>query len=190
MTTSTTAPRPPAPSITDINAMTNLETWETTTASSVVVNRYTRGGGEKGTLVGGKPGQRIQVTTAEREELNEERAAAPDTDIFRNGFLRPVRNVPAEVLERFESETKEQGGLTVEDMMAILEMKGATFKTRVDKLNEAALRRLASLAPEADATASQLQVIEDALEKYKVTIRQTETDKALRAGPDGGSGAD
>lgn len=180
MTTARVAPAPQ-----DINPLTNQETWETTTASSCSVNRYSRGGGEKAVLVGGKPGQRVQVTTAEREELNEERAASPDSDIFRNGFLRPVRSVPADVMQRFESETKEQGGLTVEEMMTILDSKGAPFKARVDRLNEAALRRLSDLAPEADATASQLAVIEDALEKFRVSIRQTETDKALRAGPDG-----
>lgn len=176
----TTTPAAPV-----LNPLTNIETWETTTASQVVVNRYSRGGGEKGTIAGGQPGQRVQVTTAEREELNEERSASADTDIFRNGFLRPVRNVPEDVMDRFQTETKEQGGLTVEEMMEILDLKGAPFNKRVGALNEAALRRLHQLAPEADAAASQLAAIDEALEKFKVTIRQTETDRALRAGPDG-----
>lgn len=179
-----------APPMETINPQTNLETWETTTASQVAVNRYTRGGGERSTVSGGKPGMRLQVTTAEREELNEERAADANTDIFRNGFLRPVRNVPAEIVERFEGETKDKGGLTVEEMMALLDLKGVEFSKRVGKLNEAALRRLQALAPEADASTTQVDTINKALERFKVTIRETETDRALRSGPDGGSGAD
>ncbi len=88
----------------------NIETWETTTNSQCAINRYDKRGGEKAIVVGGQAGKRAQVTTSEREELNEERAATPELDIFRNGYLRPVRNVPQDVLDRFETETKQYNG--------------------------------------------------------------------------------
>lgn len=172
--------------ITDINTTTNVETWETTTESQVSVNRYDRRGHEKATVVGGRVGQRVQVTTAEREELNEERCANPAQDIFKNGFLRPIRNVPDEVMERFENETKPHGGLTVEEIVDSLEnKKGNAFKAWVNGLNEATLRQVAKLAPEADATASQLAAIEDALENFRVRLRETQADRELRSAPKG-----
>lgn len=170
----------------DINATTNVETWETTTDSQVSVNRYDRRGGEKAVVAGGRTGQRVQVTTAEREELNEERVTDAKYDIFKNGMLRPVRNVPDEVKERFESETKPHGGLTVAEIVDALESKkGNAFKAWVNNLNEATLRQVAKLAPEADATASQLTAIEDALENFRVRLRETQADKELRAEPRG-----
>lgn len=166
----------------EINAMTNIETWETTTESQVSVNRYDKRGGEKAVVAGGRVGQRVQVSTAEREELNEERCSDPKLDIFRNGFLRPVRNIPDEVKERFEKETKPSGGLTVAEIVEALETKkGNAFKTFVNGLNEATLRQVARIAPEADATASQLKAIEEALDGFRVTIRETEADRQLRA---------
>jgi len=174
------------PKLADINAMTNIETWETTTESQVSVNRYDKRGGEKATVVGGRVGQRVQVSTAEREELNEERCSSSALDIFKNGFLRPVRNVPDEIKERFETETKPSGGLTVDEIVEALDTKkGNAFKVWVNALSEATLRQVARIAPEADATASQLKAIEEALENFRVTIRQTEADKALRAEPQG-----
>lgn len=172
------------PKLADINATTNIETWETTTESQVVVNRYDTRGGEKGTVAGQRVGVRVQVTTAEREELNEERCSNPKQDIFRNGQLRPVRNVPDEIMERFEHETKPMGGLTVEEIVDALENKrGNAFKVWVNKLNEPTLRQVAKLAPEADATASQLDAITEALESFRIRLRETEADKALRAEP-------
>lgn len=161
-----------------------VETWETTTESHVVVNRYDRRGGEKGAVVGGVVGKRVQVTTAEREELNEERAATVALDPFRNGYLRPVRNVPEDVMTRFNEETKAVGGMTTEELVAALESKkGQPFRVFVGKLNEATLRRLATIAPEADASASQLQAIEEALGRFKVTLNVTEADRLVRADP-------
>jgi len=171
-------------SITDVNAMTNVETWETTTESQVSVNRYDKRGGEKAVCIGGRVGQRVQVTTAEREELNEERCSSANLDIFRNGYLRPVRNVPDEVKQRFEQETKPSGGLTVEEIVNALDQKkGSAFKTWVNGLNEATLRQVARIAPEADATASQLKAIEEALEEFRVRLNETAADRALRAEP-------
>lgn len=171
------------PTTAELNATTNVETWETTTHSQVAVNRYDKRGGEKATVVGGEPGKRVQVTTAEREELNEERCASREWDPFQNGFLRPVRGVPDEVKSRFETETKVEGGLTTEELMALLEQTGNAFKVKVERLNEATLRRLATLAPEADAKASQLEAISTAMEKFQVTLRETEAEKQLRSGP-------
>lgn len=169
-----------------VNAMTNIETWETTTDSQVAVNRYDKRGGEKATVVGGRTGSRVQVTTAEREELNEERSATEALDPFRNGFLRPVRSVPTDVKDRFEKETKRSGGLSVEEIVAALESKkGNAFVAWVNALNEATLRQVAKLAPEADAVASQITAIETALEKFRVSLRETEADKIVRAVPAG-----
>ena len=171
------------PTTTEINATTNVETWETTTHSQVAVNRYDRKGGEKATVVGGEPGKRVQVTTAEREELNEERSANEKLDPFKNGFLRPIRSVPDEVKQRFETETKPNGGQSTEELMELLGKTGNAFKVAVERLNEPTLRRLQVLAPEADAKASQIEAIETAMEKYKVTLRETDAEKQLRAGP-------
>lgn len=167
-------------------ATAQMETWETTSASQVVVNRYDKRGGEKGVVVGGQPGKRIQLTTEEREGLNEEMAADPGQDIFQNGMLRPVRGVPEDIVMRFETQTKVHGGLNVEELLGLLETKtGNEFKNAVDALSEATLRRLADLAPEADATSSQMQAIEEALAKFKVQIRETEADRINRSGPSG-----
>lgn len=171
---------------TEINPLTNVETWETTTESQVAVNRYDKRGGEKATVVGGRVGMRVQVTTAEREELNEERCANDHQDPFRNGFLRPVRQVPADVKDRFENETKKSGGLTIEEIVEALDSKkGNAFRSWVEGLNEATLRQVAKLAPEADAVSSQIQAIEETLEKFRVSLRETEADKLVRAAPAG-----
>lgn len=163
---------------------TRIETWETMTDSVVALNLYDRRGGERSRVFGGRVGQQVQLRTDEREELNEERVIDKANDPFRNGFLRPVRNVPADVMTRFEVETKPHGGLTAEEMYeAIAERKGGDFVTWVDGLNEAALHRLEAVAKEADAQASQLEAIAAAKERFAVQLNETQADRLLKADP-------
>lgn len=164
-----------------------LETWETTTHSMVAVNRYDRRGGERAHVVGGEPGRRVQVTSGEREDLNEERSANAEQDPFRNGMLRPVRGVPDEIVARFETETKPRGGLSLEEIVDALETKKAKdFEVWVDQLTEATLRQVAETAPAVDASASQLKTIETALERFGHNrLRETDADRQLRSTPTG-----
>lgn len=167
----------------------NVETWETTTNSVVQINRFDARGGTKADVVGGRTGMRLRVTHEEREELNEDVAASAAMCVFRNGTLRPLNNVPDEVMQRFQDETLRHGGHTAEQLVDALEKRGDTFVTWVDGLNEATLRRLKEIAEAADATASQMNAIDRALSKFQISgpegsaARQTTADRIVHADP-------
>lgn len=164
-------------------AKADLETWETTTSSVHSVNRYNARGDVTGKHFGGRPGMKIQLTSDERVDLNEELADPPQC-IFRNGFLRPIRGVPDEVVERFETVTKQHGGMSAEELIAALEtMDGEEFKAYLAPLSQATLHRFRELAEAADARASQIGAIDECLATMRPMLRETETDKMLRRDP-------
>lgn len=171
-----------------------METWETTTQSWCAVNVADAKGNTKAKMVGGRVGARVQLTHDEREELNEDVAADPAVDFFRNGFLRPVRGVPEDVMERFREETRPQGGLTAEEMLALFEKNGAPFHHAIKNLNEPALRSLREIAADADASTSQVAAIDEYLAKYVISgpdgkgARLTAADQQIRQQPAGVSG--
>lgn len=170
----------------------DLETWETTTSSVHSINRYNARGDITGKAIGGRPGMKVQLTPDERIDLNEEMAADSAQCIFRNGFLRPIRNCSDEVMERFENETKKTGGMSTEELVDALDSKdGPEFVAYVEKLNQATLIRFRELAEAADARASQMQAIDDRLATMRPRIRETSTEALLRRDPTmGGASTD
>jgi hypothetical protein len=163
----------------------DLETWATTTESVHSVNVYNGRGDKTSKVVGGRAGQRVQLTSDEREDLNEEVAANAAQCIFRNGFLRPVRGVPDDVMERFKTETEPHAGMDAEVLINALDtMDGDQLKAFVDELTPATLHRFRELAGAADARASQVAIIEERLNgDGRRQLRETATDKMLRQEP-------
>jgi hypothetical protein len=170
----------------------DLETWETTTASVHSINRYNARGDVTGKAFGGRSGMKVQLTADERVDLNEDLAADDTVCIFRNGFLRPVRGVPDDIVERFETVTKQHGGMSTEELINALDtLDGPEFGRYVGRLNQATLIRFQELAKAADARASQVEAIDERLATMRPRIRETETEKLLRRDPTmGGASTD
>ncbi len=184
-TASTTPPTPVQDESAPVGApgrrTDRLEVWETSSHAQVHVWKYDKRGGEVSVVVAGGGG-RIALSTEEREDLNEERAANAEMCVFHNGMLRPVRHVPADAVARFRGKDK-AGGHTTEELVAIFEKNGNPFVSAIRKLNEHSLRRVHALLEAGaieNASQAQVAVVTEAMEPYAPHLRQTAADRELQ----------
>lgn len=157
-----------------------LETWQSGVKGIVAVKKFDRRGELKDEVI--RAGQKFTITTEERI-FNQDRAANPDLDDFRNGRLIPVR-----LLDGTEDakEIASNPNLIGEGEMADL-LKGH-FKTLESKLksisNTVALQRFLAVAEQNDATIKQVAAIRERIEEVNpVTVVERESRPVGRIEP-------
>jgi len=148
-----------------IDAQT-METWESTTSGRVWLQTttYTRHGQPlvKDISVGpNKVGAKIKISTADRE-MNQEQVADERNDPFRNGLL-----VRVDKDQQQDPATQSSEAIPAKDLLAIFGKNGNAFHAAVNKLGEVPLRRLRAMADEIDATAKQVEYLDDRIQTYR-----------------------
>lgn len=137
-----------------VKAREGEEVWENTLRSDVWV-------GLPAVKVGGEPrsvllrqGQRLRLTTDERE-ITQSSRSSEKKDIFRNGVLR---RVDVDNHKEVDPEYQEGQALTDEDLVRFLEeKKGPGFKGALADLNDLNLRRLKDVVEDENSSATQSQ---------------------------------
>lgn len=100
-------------------------------------------------------GHQFKITTADREE-NQMRVYDDKLDPFRNGML-----VRIDADQQAEETTQSEHALSTDDLTKILEKHGQPFQSTVRALSELNARRLLALAHALDASAKQVEFLED-----------------------------
>lgn len=141
------------------------EIWETTTPGTVWVTVTDNRGKERQVKVGGKIGSRLRITSDDRE-VAEDRLMEVSASPFRNGMLVRIDAGAGDMKEEEDADYSQQ--LSTEELMAGFAKSGNAFHSFVGKLNEVNTRRMLELAPAIDASASQLNHLEEVVrEKYR-----------------------
>lgn len=136
-----------------------VETWENVGKGRVQVMKHDKRGGIRYELIRG--GQKFTLTSEERQ-MNMDRAANDDLDVFKNGFLTPVRLLDdAEDYIEIASNPNLIGESDLRDMFGL---QWKAFEAKVNDIsNVLTLSRLAELAGEdgINVSVKQMQVIND-----------------------------
>lgn len=148
------------------------EVWEVTTAGRIWLQQttYTRTGQPifKDISVGpNKIGAHLRISTDDRR-YNQEQVADTKNDVFRNGML-----VRVDVNQQLDEDTASPEALTTEDLLSIYAKNGKAFQTAVDKLSELPIRRLRDMADAVDASAKQVEYLDQVIfDRYKIGASQ------------------
>lgn len=151
-----------------------LETWETTTPGRVWVTTtsYTRHGQPvmKDISVGpNKVGAKLKISTADRE-MNQERVADPANDPFTNGLL-----VRLDADQNLTPATVSVDAVPTKNLLELFKKNGNAFHAAVDKLGEIPVRRLRELADQVDASAKQVEYLDEVITtKFRRSASQTD----------------
>lgn len=135
------------------------EVWQNMSKGRVSVLKFDRNGDTRHELIRG--GQKFNITTEERL-LNMDRAANDELDVFKNGFLTPVR-----LLEDSDDYTEIAANpnlLGESELEAMFDLHWKQFKASVEDItNMLTLNRLLEMAESDDinVTVKQHQVIKD-----------------------------
>lgn len=137
-----------------------FETWECQIRGTIYVKEMDK---PKVTKVRGK-GSKLRIKTVDRQ-LTQERITKKENDPFVNGSLLRIDDD-----QQKDPETASVNAKTDEELLKILNLKqAARFHKEIDELSEIAIRRLAILAKEADATVNQSESIKKMIwEKWGV----------------------
>lgn len=132
------------------------EVWRNETRGRIGVVKYDRRGELIHELVRG--GGVLSISTEERQ-LNQERAADEDLDVFSNGSFVPVKILDGtEDAKEIASNPNNKSETDLRDMFKLHWKK---FEAEVGEIkNMTTLERLRSIAQEGDATVRQVDVIE------------------------------
>lgn len=138
------------------------EVWQNMSKGRVSVLKFDRNGDTRHELIRG--GQKFNITTEERL-LNMDRAANDELDVFKNGFLTPVR-----LLEDSDDYTEIAANpnlLGESELEAMFDLHWKQFQAKVEEIsNVLTLERLLELAESDD---------------INVTVKQHQTLKARLA---------
>jgi len=141
------------------------ETWSNIGKGDVFILTYDHKGALRAVPI--RAGQSLTISIEERQ-LNQDRAASSDMDIFSNGRLAPMRLVDS--ADDYEEIASNPNHLTETDMLDILKSKGKTFSQRLDDItNVIALERMHELASDESLNVSMAQF--RALESRLAEIR-------------------
>lgn len=137
----------------------DLETWKNVAAGRVVLKQYNQRGELHDVLLAG--GKVVHLTPNERR-INQELAATDDLDVFKNGFLSPVKLLDD---EPDSAVLKANPNVMGEDeMVGLFKAHHKTFEKRIaDISSETVLRRLSDLGKAENATFKQLELISSRL---------------------------
>jgi|JI9StandDraft_1071089.scaffolds.fasta_scaffold01623_12 hypothetical protein len=123
------------------------ETWTNPGKGLVYILQFDAN--HKPTSKGVRPGHKITLTVEERQ-MNQDRAAAPDRDLFTNGSLVPLRLV--ESASDYAEIAANPNLLGESDMRELFKLKATTFKDRLDSIdNPILVARMIEIANEEDA---------------------------------------
>jgi len=129
------------------------ETWSNIGKGDVFILTYDHKGALRSVPI--RAGQSLTISVEERQ-LNQDRAASADMDIFSNGRLAPMRLVDS--ADDYEEIASNPNHLTETDMIDILKTKGKTFSQRLDDItNVIALERMHELASDESLNVSMAQ---------------------------------
>jgi light-regulated signal transduction histidine kinase (bacteriophytochrome) len=129
------------------------ETWSNIGKGDVFILTYDHKGALRSVPI--RAGQSLTISVEERQ-LNQDRAASADMDIFSNGRLAPMRLVDS--ADDYEEIASNPNHLTETDMLDILKTKGKTFSQKLDDItNVIALERMHELASDESLNVSMAQ---------------------------------
>lgn len=132
------------------------ETWKNASRGRVAVLKYNNKGDLEHELV--RSGGRVILTPDERF-VNQERAVSDEVDVFKNGFLVPVKLVDG---NEDNVEIASNPNLkTEEELRDLFKLQWKKFEAAIEDIsNVNTLERLRDIAQEGDATVRQVNVIE------------------------------
>lgn len=152
--------------------MADKETWKNVQRGTVAVREYDNRGNERHRVV--RPGQTVSLTPQERE-LNQLRAADDTLDVFKNGYLVPVRF--ADTTEDAAEIASNSNLKSEEELRGLFELHWKKFGPEVEEItNAGTLERMLEIAEEVDATMRQVRVIETALARVNPSFVPTNDD--------------
>jgi len=129
------------------------ETWSNIGKGDVFILTYDHKGALRSVPI--RAGQSLTIAVEERQ-LNQDRAASSDMDIFSNGRLAPMRLVDS--ADDYEEIASNPNHLTESDMLEILKSKGKIFNERLNEItNVIALERMHELASDESVNVSMAQ---------------------------------
>ena len=158
-----------------------VEFWRNQSAGKAVVRKFDQFGQERHELVAS--GMQVQVTSQEREMLNQERTVDVKNDIFSNGVLVPVRLI-GDTAEQ-ASNPNHMGESDLKNLFSEFPHWKA-FESQVSKItSETALRRLLELAEsdEVDATLKQVNILNEKITDISGSAT-VKIEHAGKAGPE------
>jgi len=139
-----------------------VEQWKNQTQSTAFVLKFDRYQNLISELV--SPGKTVTVTKEERE-INQDRAALDNLDVFKNGILLPVKLVDPEDEREF---AENPNLMSEDDLRNLLKLSKPAFVKRINEIsNIYPLLRLDELAKEDDTkiTAGVSQALADRIEE-------------------------
>lgn len=140
-----------------------LETWENTGNSRVVLKKYSHAGELVDEMLNGR--RKVMLTPQERR-INQELAANKALDPFSNGILAPVRLI--ETAEDLEDITSNPNLMSETDMRDLLKGHFKKLEARLTEVDsEPILRRLLEIAQEEDVTLGKVTAIEARLAQFQ-----------------------
>lgn len=136
---------------------TEKEIWQNSTAGTRFVLRFGHDGALNHEAV--RAGQKVVLSPEERQ-VNMERAANDKLNVFKNGAFLPVKLVDG---SEDAAEIASNPNLRSEsELVDLFGLQWKRFEAEIGQIeNGHALRRLAELAEEHDATVRQMKVIQD-----------------------------
>lgn len=142
------------------------ETWRSSILGTIVVKKYDRRGEVVEEVI---PGNRsFQITTDERL-FNQDLAATPEQDPFRNGMMQPVRLLDG--TEDKAAIASNPNLLSETDMELLFKAHFKTFESRVKQItNLTTLTRIREVASEVDATLKQVAIIDNRLKDVQAPV--------------------
>jgi len=146
------------------------ETWSNIGKGDVFILTYDHKGALRSVPI--RAGQSLTISVEERQ-LNQDRAASSDMDIFSNGRLAPMRLVDS--ADDYEEIASNPNHLTEADMLEILKSKGKVFSQRLDEIsNVIALERMHELASDEaiNVSMAQFRVLESRLAEVRGDVAE------------------
>lgn len=132
-----------------------FETWKNSTAGRVVLKKYNQRGELADEMFGG--GKVFHIKPQERR-INQEMAASPDLDMFKNGQLTPVRLIDTE--EDAQEIASNPNLISDGEMKDLFKAHWKTFESKVGEIsNMTTLERLLEVASEVDAKVRQVEFV-------------------------------
>ena len=149
------------------------EVWQNMSKGRVSVLKLDRNGDTRHELIRG--GQKFNITSEERQ-LNMDRAASDELDVFKNGFLTPVR-----LLEDSDDYTEIAANpnlLGESELEAMFDLHWKQFQAKVEDIsNMLTLQRLLEIAESDDVnvTVKQHQTIKSRIAEISPIAQEIES---------------
>lgn len=157
-----------------------LETWQNSTKGRIGVLKFDHRGDLRNELV--RSGMNVHLTQAERQ-INQEKAASAELDVFSNGHLTPVRLL--EGTEDAKEIASNPNLMGESDLRGLFKAHWKTFDTKVKEItNTITLNRLLALSDDdsVNATVKQVATIRKQIESLTQSSDAPEDTTGARVG--------